>query len=104
MQNSHDSTFRRFTLTDLVYSGEGTGSAKMTKKRSQGRDLRAQTKATVRESISFRPNSYEVFEGIATGKKVSLAWVVRHAAELYVADETKDGGRGRHGDRTTPAP
>jgi hypothetical protein len=38
----------------------------------------------VRASISFPPDLYERLEEIAKGKKVSLAWVVRDAAEGYV--------------------
>jgi predicted DNA-binding protein len=40
----------------------------------------------VRASISFPPNVYETLEAIAKEKKVSLAWVVRDAAEKYIAD------------------
>lgn len=50
----------------------------------------------VRASISFPPDLYETLEDIAKQKKVSLAWVVRDAAERYVADETGKGGKG-HG-------
>lgn len=41
----------------------------------------------VRASISFPPDLYATLEGLAKGKKVSLAWVVRDAAERYVADQ-----------------
>ena len=44
----------------------------------------------VRASISFPPDLYEMLEEIAKQKKVSLAWVVRDAAERYVADATPD--------------
>lgn len=43
--------------------------------------------ASVRASISFPPELYRTLEDIAKRKKVSLAWVVRDAAERYVADE-----------------
>jgi len=39
----------------------------------------------VRASISFPPDLYDALEQIAQQKKVSLAWVVRDAAEKYVA-------------------
>lgn len=42
----------------------------------------------VRASISFPPDIYDTLERIAKRKKVSLAWVVRDAAERYVANET----------------
>ena len=41
----------------------------------------------VRATISFPPVVYETLEGIAKEKKVSLAWVVREAAEKYIADK-----------------
>ena len=59
----------------------------MREKRSQGRNLRAQRKAAVRASISFPPDLYQTLEEIAQQKKVSLAWVVREAAEMYLADK-----------------
>jgi metal-responsive CopG/Arc/MetJ family transcriptional regulator len=46
----------------------------------------------VRASISFPPSLYETLEEIAKHKKVSLAWVVRDAAEKYVADQTDAAG------------
>lgn len=42
---------------------------------------------TTRASISFPTPVYEDLERIAEAKKVSLAWVVREAAERYVADQ-----------------
>ncbi len=38
----------------------------------------------MRASISFPPDVYETLEGIAEEKRVSLAWVVREAAEQYI--------------------
>lgn len=43
--------------------------------------------ASVRASISFPSEVYETLEIIAKEKKVSLAWVVREAAEKYIADK-----------------
>jgi predicted DNA-binding ribbon-helix-helix protein len=43
--------------------------------------------ATVRASISFPRELYETLEEMARQKKVSLAWVVRDAAEQYVAEK-----------------
>jgi predicted DNA-binding protein len=48
---------------------------------------KTQSGTTVRASISFPPDVYETLEGIAKEKKVSLAWVVREAAEKYIADK-----------------
>src|SRR5436305_1112726 len=41
--------------------------------------------ASVRATISFPSEIYRTLEEIAHQKKVSLAWVVRDAAEQYVA-------------------
>jgi predicted DNA-binding protein len=43
--------------------------------------------ATVRASISFPADVYRSLEALARQNKVSLAWVVREAAEKYVADK-----------------
>ena len=52
-----------------------------------GKMMKPQNVAAVRASISFPPDVYETLEVIAKEKKVSLAWVVREAAELYIADK-----------------
>jgi len=49
--------------------------------------MKAQKTAQVRATISFPPALYETLEDIAKQKKVSLAWVVREAAEKYVAEK-----------------
>ena len=43
--------------------------------------------AALRASVSFPPDLYHTLEQIAKQKKVSVAWVVRDAAEQYVADK-----------------
>jgi metal-responsive CopG/Arc/MetJ family transcriptional regulator len=43
--------------------------------------------AAVRASVSFPSDLYETLEEIARHKKVSLAWVIREAAERYAAVE-----------------
>lgn len=40
-----------------------------------------------RASITFPPKLYRTLESLAKEKKVSIAWIVREAAEKYVADE-----------------
>lgn len=40
-----------------------------------------------RASVTFPPELYEMLEAIARSKKVSVAWVVRDAAEKYVAEQ-----------------
>jgi metal-responsive CopG/Arc/MetJ family transcriptional regulator len=49
--------------------------------------VKPESNAAVRASISFPPEVYETLESIAKEKKVSLAWVVREAAEKYIADK-----------------
>jgi predicted DNA-binding protein len=56
-------------------------------KTGDGKKMKAQNATTVRASISFPPDVYEMLESIAKEKKVSLAWVVREAAEKYIADK-----------------
>jgi len=40
-----------------------------------------------RASVTFPPELYKTLEDLARKKKVSIAWVVREAAEQYVAAE-----------------
>ena len=58
----------------------------MKKTRGSGRSVKTQSTSAIRASISFPPALYETLENIAKQKKVSLAWVVRDAAEKYVED------------------
>lgn len=46
--------------------------------------------ALVRASIGFPADLYRALERIARRKKVSLAWVVREAAEKYVQSEARE--------------
>ena len=57
--------------------------------------MKTQRAAFVRASISFQSDIYQSLERLAIQKKVSLAWVVREAAERYVAEETIKGGDGQ---------
>src|SRR5258708_6662916 len=43
--------------------------------------------SSVRATISFPSDIYQTLEQIAGQKKVSLAWVVREAADQYIADK-----------------
>jgi predicted DNA-binding ribbon-helix-helix protein len=67
-----------------VVNYERPANMKSTTKGS-GKSMKMQTPA-VRASISFPPALYETIEEIAKQKKVSLAWVVREAAEKYVTE------------------
>lgn len=46
-----------------------------------------ESKSALRASVGFPPELYRTLEKMATEKMVSLAWVVREAAEKYVADQ-----------------
>jgi len=59
----------------------------MKQKKAEG--AKTQSAPLVRASISFPPSIYQTLDDLAQQKKVSLAWVVRDAAERYVA------GKGR---------
>jgi metal-responsive CopG/Arc/MetJ family transcriptional regulator len=65
----------------------------MKKTKGSGKSMKVQSTPSVRASISFPPALYETLEDIAKQKKVSMAWVVRDAAERYVASETKEETR-----------
>ena len=73
----------------------------MKAKKTERKAMKSQRTSLVRASISFPPDLYETLEELAKHKKVSLAWVVRDAAERYVADGTGKRGNGhkptRHG-------
>jgi len=58
----------------------------MTSSRTSVRSRRDSAE-TMRASVSFPAEIYLELEKIASAKKVSLAWVVREAAEKYVVDQ-----------------
>ena len=58
----------------------------MKKTKGERRSMKTKSASLVRASISFPPDLYGTLEDIAKQKKVSLAWVVRDAAEKYVAN------------------
>lgn len=53
-------------------------------KRGSGKRPRAKKSGTVRASSSYPRELYRMLEEIAKEKKVSVAWVMRDAAEKYV--------------------
>lgn len=87
----------------MVYSGEDPkGDETMKRKMVQKTNSQAEAPPWVRASISFPSDLYETLDEIAREKKVSLAWVVRDAAEKYVQgrsqaqkDETPENLRTR---------
>lgn len=54
-----------------------------TKRSSQSK----QEPKTTRASVSFPRELYETLERIAKEKKVSVAWIIRDAAEKYVDEQ-----------------
>ena len=67
----------------------------MRRKRSHGRNLKAKSRTAVRASITFPPDLYETLEEIAQQNKISLAWVVRDAAESYIVKGRAEALRSR---------
>lgn len=53
-------------------------------KRRSGKGPRGEKAVTVRASSSYPRDLYRMLEEIAKEKKVSVAWVMRDAAEKYV--------------------
>lgn len=47
----------------------------------------AQPEKAPRQSVTFTPEIYAELERLAKEKKVSIAWVVREAAERYIAEQ-----------------
>lgn len=51
-----------------------------------GRKTTGKPRAT-RATVSLPPDIYRTLQDIAKQKKVSVAWVIRDAAEKYVAEQ-----------------
>jgi metal-responsive CopG/Arc/MetJ family transcriptional regulator len=60
----------------------------MMRKKVQRTSAKAEVPTRVRASISFPSDLYDTLDEIAKQKKVSLAWVVRDAAEKYVEGQS----------------
>jgi metal-responsive CopG/Arc/MetJ family transcriptional regulator len=58
----------------------------MKRKTVDKRKVTPQNPSWVRASVSFPSDVYQILGELAKNKKVSLAWVVREAAERYVAE------------------
>jgi metal-responsive CopG/Arc/MetJ family transcriptional regulator len=52
--------------------------------------MKATNESAMRASISFPPDLYRSLEELAKQKKVSLAWIVRDAAEHYLANHKQN--------------
>jgi metal-responsive CopG/Arc/MetJ family transcriptional regulator len=58
-----------------------------------GRITKARVTAAIRTSVSFPRDLHKTLEDLAKQKKVSLAWIVRDAAEKYVASQQSQSGK-----------
>lgn len=56
----------------------------MAMKRKENRPVKSTL--VLRASVSFPPDLYHTIEQLAKQKKVSVAWVIRDAAEKYIAE------------------
>ena len=78
------------------------GDAGMSKAKNRKKThIKARETGAMRASVSFPRSIYGSLGAIARRKKVSLAWVVRDAAEKYVAEEEGNDQTQEHSsDRT----
>lgn len=84
-------SFNNFTAA--VYSGEAQATQYIAMKRQpavERLEMKVPRTSAVRSWITFPAIVYE-HPNIAKQKKVSLALMVREAAERYLADQTADG-------------
>ena len=56
-------------------------------KTTKQRVVEQQFHKSIRTSVSLPPELHETLERMAKGKKVSVAWVIRDAAEKYVSEQ-----------------
>lgn len=69
-------------------AGFPKASGEMKERKVGARSRKAPSEAlSIRATISFSPDLHKTLEEIAKQKKVSLAWVVRDAAEKYAFDQ-----------------
>lgn len=68
----------------MVYHGAHKEPSAMVKKRGSGKRAKRKTDGMVRASSSYPRELYRMLEAIAGEKKVSIAWVMRDAAQRYV--------------------
>jgi predicted DNA-binding ribbon-helix-helix protein len=60
--------------------------ARSATQRNRGKQTSSQPRST-RASASLPPDTYATLQDIAKQKKVSVAWVIREAAEKYIAEQ-----------------
>lgn len=74
----------------VVYCGaimEGQNLVSVSMPGPKRKAHRTKPRRSPRTSVTFPPEIYEILEDLAKKKKVSVAWVVRDAAEKYIADQ-----------------
>jgi len=59
----------------------------MKSKKGTRKKVKSSSTAQVRKSISFPSEVHKTLAAVAKEKKVSFAWVVREAAEKYIAEK-----------------
>jgi hypothetical protein len=84
-------------LTDVVIYGDHMRMKRNKGKADKSMKPEGSAASSVRATITFPPDVYESLEGIARQKKVSLAWVVREAAEQYLAEKWPLFSKGERG-------
>ena len=57
----------------------------MVAKAKQGAKAKRSTGKSVRTSVTLPRDAYETLAQLAKGKRVTVAWVIRDAAEQYIA-------------------
>jgi predicted DNA-binding ribbon-helix-helix protein len=62
------------------------GARMLTNAKRKTRSLKGRNKSP-RTSVTFPPDLYQTLEQLAGRKKVSVAWIVRDAAERYVEEQ-----------------
>jgi Ribbon-helix-helix protein, copG family len=75
-----------FLLHDAVLCSSINLGGEMQRERKAGEKGKKPPRV-VRASVSLRSELYRTLEALAKQKKVSTAWVLRDAAEKYVADQ-----------------
>lgn len=80
-------------FTDVVKYDAKIWKARKMRSKSGNESRSSSRNNAVRSSISFPFDVYQALESIAKEKKVSLAWVVREAAERYIAEKWPLFGR-----------
>ena len=58
------------------------------------KDRKKQIKRMPRASVTLPPDVYVILEQIAKEKKVSLAWVIRDAADKYIEEKQSQQDQG----------